>query len=229
MEISGLKKNKKILIISAHPDDEILGCGGLIARIKKTNKIQIVFLTDGVSSRKKDKKNIDIRKKETLKLFNYLKINKPIFFNFNDNQLDSESLLEIVKKIEEVIKKFKPNIVFTHYENCLNIDHQIAYKATITACRPLKKYHFIEQIISYEVPSSTEWMISNKFVFKPNIYLNISKQIDDKIKYLKFYKSELKKYPHSRSIKGIKTVASFRGIASGCKYAEAYILIKKIV
>ena len=229
MEISGLKKNKKILIISAHPDDEILGCGGLIARIKKTNKIQIVFLTDGVSSRKKDKKNIDIRKKETLKLFNYLKINKPIFFNFNDNQLDSESLLEIVKKIEEVIKKFKPNIVFTHYENCLNIDHQITYKATITACRPLKKYHFIEQIISYEVPSSTEWMISNKFVFKPNIYLNISKQIDDKIKYLKFYKSELKKYPHSRSIKGIKTVASFRGIASGCKYAEAYILIKKIV
>ena len=165
-------------------------------------------------------KNIDIRKKETLKLFNYLKINKPIFFNFNDNQLDSESLLKIVKKIEEVIKKFKPNIVFTHYENCLNIDHQIAYKATITACRPLKKYHFIEQIISYEVPSSTEWMISNKFIFKPNIYLNISKQIDDKIKYLKFYKSELKKYPHSRSIKGIKTVASFRGIASGCKYAE---------
>ena len=229
MEISGLKKNKKILIISAHPDDEVLGCGGLIARIKKTNKIQIVFLTDGVSSRKKDKKNIDIRKKETLKLFNYLKINKPIFFNFNDNQLDSESLLKIVKKIEEVIKKFKPNIVFTHYENCLNIDHQIAYKATITACRPLKKYHFIEQIISYEVPSSTEWMISNKFIFKPNIYLNISKQIDDKIKYLKFYKSELKKYPHSRSIKGIKTVASFRGIASGCKYAEAYVLIKKIV
>ncbi len=229
MEISGLKKNKKILIISAHPDDEILGCGGLIARIKKTNKIQIVFLTDGVSSRKKDKKNINIRKKETLKLFNYLKINKPIFFNFNDNQLDSESLLDIVKKIESVIKTFKPNIVFTHYENCLNIDHQIAYKATITACRPLKKYNFIEQIISYEVPSSTEWMISNKFIFKPNIYLNISKQIDDKIKYLKFYKSELKKYPHSRSIKGIKTVASFRGIASGCKYAEAYILIKKII
>jgi len=227
MEISKSKKNNRILIIAAHPDDEILGCGGLIAKYKNKSKIQTIFLTDGVSARGKKNKLIDLRKKECLKLFKFININKPIFFNFPDNKLDSIPLLNIVKKIESVIKKFKPNLVLTHYENCLNIDHKVAYQATITACRPLKKNSFINQIVSFEVPSSTEWKISNKSIFKPNIYIDISKEIKKKINYLKFYKSEIKLYPHSRSTRGVKAVASYRGIISGFNYAEAYLLVRK--
>ena len=227
MEISKSRKNNKILIIAAHPDDEVLGCGGLIAKYKNKSKIQVIFLTDGVSSRKKNNKQMGLRKKECLNLFHFLNLNKPILYNFPDNKLDSIPLLNIVKKIETVIKKFKPNLVFTHYENCLNIDHKIAFQATITACRPLKKYSFIKEIISFEVPSSTEWKISNRHIFKPNIYIDITKEIEKKIKYLKFYKTEIKTYPHSRSSKGVKAVASYRGIVSGFNYAEAFLLVKK--
>ena len=226
MEILKSKKNNKILIIAAHPDDEILGCGGLIAKFKSKNNIQVIFLTDGVSARNKKVGDADLRKKECLKLFKFLNLNRPFFFNFPDNKLDSIPLLNIIKKIESTIKRFKPNLVLTHYENCLNIDHKIAFQATITACRPLKKYNFINQIVSFEVPSSTEWKISNKSIFKPNIYIDISKEIKKKINYFKFYKSEIKIYPHSRSAKGIKAVASYRGIASGFNYAEAFLLVR---
>ena len=220
-------KNKKILIVAAHPDDEILGCGGTIFKLKKNNKIKIIFLTNGVSARSKDQKKIFARKHECEKLFKFLKIGKPIFFDFPDNQLDNFPLLKIIKKIEKILKTFKPEIVFTHFEDCLNIDHQTAFKATLTACRPLKKIS-VKKILSFEVLSSTEWTASKKKSFHPNFYINIDNEIKKKIEALKFYKSELKKYPHSRSVEGIKTLAKFRGISSGNKYAEAFILVRNI-
>ena len=220
-------KNKKILIVAAHPDDEILGCGGTIFKLKKNNKIKIIFLTNGVSARTKDQQKIFTRKHECEKLFKFLKISKPIFFDFPDNQLDNFPLLKIIKKIEEILKTFKPEVIFTHYENCLNIDHQIAFKATLTACRPLKKIS-VKKILSFEVLSSTEWMASKKKSFQPNFYINIDNEIKKKIKALKFYKSELKKYPHSRSAEGIEALAKFRGISSGNKYAEAFVLVRNI-
>ena len=131
-------KQKKILIIAAHPDDEILGCGGTILKNIKTSKIKVIFLTNGISARSSKKKKINERKNESLRLFKYLNLDKPIFFNFPDNQLDKIPLLKIIKKIESVLRKFNPDEVFTHFENCLNVDHQVTYKATITACRPLK-------------------------------------------------------------------------------------------
>lgn len=225
MENFVLKKDK-ILIVSAHPDDEILGCGGTISKIKNTNKIKIIFLTNGVSARSESKKRINLRKKETLALFNYLNLEKPTFYNMPDNQLDKIPILKIIKTIEKEIDKFKPDIVFTHTENCLNIDHVTTYNAVVTACRPVKKRK-IKALITYEVPSSTEWKISKK-KFIPNFYLNIENNINDKIQYLKYYKSELKKYPHSRSTKGVKIYAQFRGMEAGLKFAEAYE-IKKLV
>jgi len=227
MEILKLKKKKKILIVAAHPDDEILGCGGIISKYKSKTEIQVIFLTNGISARDEKNKSIEVRKKECLKLFKFLKLRKPIFLDFPDNKLDSVPLLMIVKKIENLVKKFKPSLIFTHYEHCLNVDHKTAYNATITACRPLKSLSFIKQIISYEVPSSTEWAVSTKNIFKPNMYIDISNEFKNKINYLKFYQSEIKVYPHSRSIKGIKTVASYRGIASGFNYAEAFLLVRQ--
>ena len=220
-------KNKKILIIAAHPDDEILGCGGTIFKLKKKNNIKIIFLTNGVSARSNSEDKILKRKSECEKLFKYLRIGKPTFFDLPDNQLDQLPLLKIVKKVENVIKSFKPEIVFTHYENCLNIDHQITYRATITACRPLKNIS-VKKILSFEVLSSTEWAVFKKKTFQPNYYFEIDNEIKYKIKAMKFYKSELKKYPHSRSLKAIEALAKFRGISSGFKYAEGFVLVREI-
>ena len=187
---SKLIKNEKILIVAAHPDDEILGCGGTIIKLKENNEIQTVFLTNGVSSRSNKKTLISKRRNECMSLFKYLNIKKPIFLNFPDNQLDKIPLLKIVKKLEKVIKSFKPKIVLTHYENCLNIDHQISFKATITACRPLKNVS-VEEILSFEVLSSTDWSLFQKKSFQPNMYFNVTHQIKEKIKALKFYKVKL--------------------------------------
>lgn len=218
---------KKILIIAAHPDDEILGCGGMIIKNLNTSKIKVIFLTNGVSARNLIKKKVKERKNECLKLFKYLKIDKPIFFNFPDNQLDKIPLLKIIKKIENVLRKFNPDEVFTHYENCLNVDHQIAYKATITACRPIKTNN-VKKIFSFEVLSSTEWALFQKKNFQPNYFVNISKIMSKKLDCIKFYKSELRKYPHSRSLEALKSLAKYRGITSGFRYAEAFILVRSL-
>lgn len=224
---SKLLKKNKILIIAAHPDDEILGCGGTILKLKEKNNIRVIFLTDGVSARKSNKKMKNKRKKECLDLFKYLKLDKPYFLNFPDNQLDKIPLLKIVKKIEKILVNFKPNIIFTHFENCLNIDHQIAYKATITACRPLKKSS-VEKILSFEVLSSTDWAAFNNKSFQPNYFVNITNQIKDKIKSISFYKSELRKYPHSRSLKAIETLSRSRGTSAGFKFAEAFFIVREL-
>lgn len=227
MENLQSSKKNKILIIAAHPDDEILGCGGTILKYKEEKNIKIIFLTNGVSSRSKNKKDIDKRKKECLKLFKYLNIEKPVFLNFPDNQLDKIPLLRIVKKIEKIIKNYKPKIIFTHFENCLNIDHQITYKAVITACRPLPSSS-VKEILSFEVLSSSDWAIFQKKQFQPNYFVKIDRQIKEKLKCLKFYKSELKKYPHSRSLNAIEALAKIRGSSSGNKFAEGFIIIRKI-
>lgn len=225
MENLKLKKNK-ILVIAAHPDDEILGCGGTINKLKNSNTIKIVFLTNGVSARSKNKKKENIRKNECLSLMKYLKLPKPVFFNFPDNALDSIPILRIIKKIENLIKKFKPNIIFTHSDNCLNIDHMIAYRATITACRPILP-NIVNLILSFEIPSSTEWKIGrNKF--NPNFYIDIKNDLSEKINCLKFYKSELRRLPHSRSLKGIENVAKYRGLECGKIAAEAFE-IKRLI
>ena len=224
---SKLLKKNKILIIAAHPDDEVLGCGGTILKLKKNNKIKVIFLTDGVSARKTDKRLKNKRKKECLDLFKYLKLDKPHFLNFPDNQLDKIPLLKIVKKIEKILLNFKPNIVFTHFENCLNIDHQISYRATITACRPLKK-NSVEKILSFEVLSSTDWAAFSNKSFQPNYFVNIADQINEKLHSISFYKSELRKYPHSRSLKAIETLARSRGTSSGFKFAEAFFIVREL-
>lgn len=217
-------ENDKILIVASHPDDEILGCGGTLVKLKSENQINVIFMTNGVSSRGKNKKEeIQQRKNSCLNLFRYLSLPEPIFFNFPDNQMDSVPLLKIIKKIEQKIRILKPTTIFTHYSNCLNIDHKITFDAVITACRPINKLS-VRKILSFEIPSSTDWALYKDKNFQPNYFIDISKQINEKIKLIKFYKKELRNYPHSRSVRGIKSLASVRGISCGVKFAESFYL-----
>jgi len=217
-------KNNKILIIAAHPDDEVLGCGGTISKLKHENEINVIFMTNGVSARGKNKlKEIKERKHSCLKLFKYLSIPKPFFFDFPDNEMDKIPLLKIVKKIENKIRLIKPDTIFTHYSHCLNIDHKKTFDAVITACRPVNKLT-VKKILSFEIPSSTDWAMYDGNQFHPNYFIDVSKNIEEKIKLIKFYKDELREYPHSRSYKGIKSLASVRGMSCGVKFAEGFYL-----
>ena len=216
-------KKGKILIIAAHPDDEILGCGGTISKLKDTNDINVLFMTDGVSARGKNKKEIIKRKKACINLFKYLNLPKPIFFNFPDNGMDKIPLLKIIQKIEGKIKIYKPDTIFTHFSHCLNIDHRLTYEAVITACRPINKLS-VKKILSFEIPSSTDWALFKGKNFQPNYYIDISRHLKKKIDLIKFYKQELRNYPHSRSIKSIISLANVRGVSCGVKHAEGFYL-----
>ena len=217
-------KKEKILIVAAHPDDEVLGCGGVISKYRKTCEFSVIFMTNGVSSRSGSNKNkILARKNACLKLFRKIGFSKPIFFNFPDNQMDKVPMLKIVKKLESKIKDIKPNTIFTHYSQCLNIDHRKTFEAVITACRPLSNKS-VKKILSFEIPSSTDWAIFKGKNFQPNYYIDISKHIKNKLNYIKFYKEELRKYPHSRSLNYIKSLASVRGANCGVNFAEVFYL-----
>ncbi len=225
---------KKILVIAAHPDDELLGCGATLFYYKMLGyKIKIVFLGDGESSRDKDEnelsKLIKMRKKQAELVSNKCNFLKPSFGNFPDNKLDNVPFLNIVKFVEKHILLFKPKIILTHFESDLNIDHQLAFKAVITASRPMSKC-FVKKIYCFETPSSTDFNFTrNNFKrFNPNYYIDVSKFIKKKINILNIYKKELKKWPHSRSLKSIANLAKYRGSEIGVKYAEAFVLIREL-
>jgi len=225
----------KVLVFAAHPDDEVLGCGGTMAKIStKGGSVRSIVFSDGVSSRKnnkkKDLKKILDRKNSCILAAKILGSKKPIFGTFPDNELDTIPLLQLVKFVEKYINKYKPNLIFTHFNNDLNIDHQLVSRAVVTACRPQKK-NTVKNILFFEIPSSTEWKIetdSKKGIFNPNWFEEISKTLSKKIKAIKIYKEEIRKWPHPRSTKGIKVLAEWRGATAGYEAAEAFVLGRKL-
>lgn len=223
----------KILVVAAHPDDEVLGCAGTIAKhVFNKDVVDVIFLTNGISSRNYKEKNlqrkIDNRKLSAKKAANILGVNKLFFLDFLDNQLDKHSLLEIIKPLEKLIFKISPNKIYTHHFNDLNIDHQITNKAVVTICRPQKKIA-VKEILFFEIPSSTEWQISkNSNTFNPNWFEDISLYLPKKVLALEAYKDELVKWPHPRSSKGIRALAIWRGASVGYNAAEAFVLGRKI-
>jgi len=221
---------EKILIIAAHPDDEVLGCGGTIARLSKEGfEVYTLILGEGVTSRD-DIRNREKREREIVKLKKQaqevnkiLGVRKVFFFDFPDNRFDTVSFLDVVKTIEKVKNEVKPDIIFTHYERDLNIDHQIAYKAVIIATRPLER-ETVKEIYSFEISSSTEW--SYPLSFSPDIFFDISATIGIKLKALEKYKTELRAYPHPRSLEGIELIAKVWGMKVGLEYAEAFKVVR---
>ena len=218
-----------VLVVVAHPDDETIGCGGSIAKhVSSGDKVFCISMTDGVSSRGnytiKDIKKRELSKKKAEKIlgFKWIKNRKL----FPDNQLDTVKFLEIVKTIEAAKRKIKPTIVYTHFPEDLNVDHRIVAEATLTAFRPTKKN--FDKIFAFEIPSSTDYRYYKKKIFNPNYFNDISKFWIIKKRALLAYRQELKKYPNSRSIKGIETLSKYRGTQNGLKYAEGFMILKQI-
>ncbi len=228
-------KKEKVLIIAAHPDDETLGCGGLIIKLKKKKiNVSVLTLGEGVSARLengkeeslKSLKDRKVREKSFINCLKYLKINNYELHNNHCTKFDKYPLSHFVKIIELTISKLKPTIIITHNPYDTNIDHKITYEAINVACRPSIKSK-LKKIITFEVPCSTH--LSMKNTFKPNLYIDISNEINSKIKAASFYKKEIRNFPFPRSYEGIKTLAKLRGMQSGCNFAEGFYIEREIL
>lgn len=222
--------NKKILVVAAHPDDEVLGCGGTIARLaNKGCEVYTLLLGRGIAARCDDKdcQNLSKETEELRKCANaanrIIGVKEVFDYDFPDNRFDSVALLDIVKVVEEVKNRIKPNIFFTHYEKDLNIDHQITYKAVITATRP-QPDETVKEIYSFEVLSSTER--SYPLSFSPDVFFDISETMDLKLKALGCYKTEMREFPHPRSSEGAELNAKTWGMKVGIEYAEAFKCVR---
>jgi|TARA_B100001964_G_C14188640_1_gene579915 LmbE family N-acetylglucosaminyl deacetylase len=205
-----MRKKKIVLICVAHRDDETIGCGGTIVKhYQNGDKIYCLSFTDGVSARNNIKdKNVIKRKKNSINASKILKF-KWIDHNenFDDNQLDKYPLIKLIKLIEKVKSKINPDIVYTHFIQDLNIDHQIVSRATLTAFRPLKNEK-CKKIIFFEVPSSTDY---SNYVFKPNYFVDITQNWAKKKSALKCYKKEILKQKSSRDLDSLFNLAKIRG------------------
>ena len=227
---------KNILVIVAHPDDEVLACGGTIANhLINGERVVVAILGEGKGSRLNDK-NTNKLKKEVLDLRRecelankILGVHEVIYHNYPDNAFDSIPLLNVIQHIEKLKKKYLPDIVYTHHHADINIDHQITFKAVITAFRPIKN-DYVPYIYSCEVPSATEWQAPNVgFGFQPNVFLDITETLSQKKHALAAYKSELRNYPHPRSIEAIEIIARRWGSVVGFEAAEPFVLVRGII
>lgn len=221
---------KKILVIAAHPDDEILGCGGTMARLaNEGNHVYTVILGEGITSRDntrhRDSREAEIAdlKKQIHDANHLLGVKEVFTFDLPDNRFDSVPLLDVVKIVEQVKEKIKPDIIFTHFENDLNIDHGVTYRAVLTATRPMQG-ETVKEIYSFEVLSSTEWNFP--LSFSPDCFIDITGTVDLKESAMSKYKSELRPYPHPRSLMGIRLQAETWGMKTGLGFAEAFKTIR---
>lgn len=231
---------KKILVVSAHPDDEIIGMGGTLTKLSKKHNISILFLSDGITSRratdhvsspvyevteevyKKMKKQIDLRKTHAKNALKIVGVKKTRFLDLPNNEVDKFPLLKIIKEIEYEIQDSQCEVIYTHHYADLNIDHRIAYEAVITAARPLSGTS-VKSIISFEAISSTDWR--KPYKFNPNMFVDITSELKVKIRAMKAYKNEIRKFPHPRSIETLEAVAKRWGSLYGYKAAEAFEII----
>ena len=220
------QEKNKVLVIASHPDDEVLGTGGSILKmIDEGAEVYVCIATEAVKSLNFSEEEGKKRRKEAVDASNAPGINKTFFLNMPSVHLDTLPIFEIINKLKEIINEIKPSIVFTHYDNDPNQDHQIISKATIVAANPQICNGCIKEVYFYEIPSSTTNALGDSF-FKPNVFLNIDDYIEKKLKILGIYKSEVKKYPHPRSIEGAEIYAKFRGLMCNKKFAEAFMIYR---
>jgi len=222
----------KVLIIAAHPDDDILGCGGSIAKFSKAKQFRVVFLAEGSSCRfdqcDKNHESIieEIRSRNTyaVEALEMLNVDSYKFYDLCCGRLDAIPIIKINKIVEHEISTFQPRTLLIHSEYDNNNDHRIVFRSVMMAARP-SVFRCVEKILSFEVLSSSEWNFEN--AFHPNYFEKLEKNhVENKWKALSCYKSEIKEYPHPRSNEGMLTQARSRGMQAGVEFAEAYRIVR---
>jgi LmbE family N-acetylglucosaminyl deacetylase len=226
---------KRVLRVSAHPDDDILGCGGFIAKyISRDVEFRVVFIAEGTTCRYEYSRINDPGVREACNQRNsqgkqalqVLGVQSMAFYNLPCGRLDQTPIIDINKIIEKEIREFQPDTVFTHSGNDANNDHVVIHRSTIMATRPLPSSS-VKSLYAYEILSSSEWRFTETFL--PSYFEVLDDEhIRLKQAAIEKYETEVQKFPHPRSLEGIITLAKFRGMQCGAKYAEAFSLIRAI-
>ena len=221
---------KKVLVVAAHPDDEMLGCGGTLARLRAAgSQVSVLLLGEGPVSRiggeaaslsaRAESRNSAVRAAASLGITDVR------FAALPDNRFDSVPLLNVIKHVEDIAGAVPPDLVLTHFSGDLNIDHQLTHRAVMTAFRPLPGAGRVT-ILSFEVLSSTEY---SPAAFQPNIYVDVTDFLQAKQNALAAYASEMRPWPHPRSHEAVEYLARLRGSQCGCMAAEGFALCRGVV
>jgi len=222
--------SKTVLVIAAHPDDEVLGCGGTMARhVDAGDAVHVCILAQGLASRGEASSAAFEQLRDDARRANAaLGVASVWFGDFPDNQMDTVPLLSVIKEIESHIARLQPDIVYTHWCGDVNVDHRVVHEAVVCACRPLPG-HSVERLLYFEVASSTEWQTPDSApAFKPNWFTDISDNVDRKLIALAHYDSEMRDWPHPRSFRAVEHLARWRGATIGAEAAEAFVLGRQI-
>ncbi len=218
-----MKKNNDVLIIAAHPDDEVLGCGGaMVKHIENGDDVHVIILAEGMTSRdtnrNREGRSSDLSTlAETAKKANdIIGVTSLHLHDFPDNRMDSLDLLDVVKVIEGFIETYQPSIVYTHHRGDVNIDHTVIHDAVIAATRP-QPGHCVKTVLFFETASSTEWRPAQSLsAFSPNWFVDISgSALSKKLEALEAYTTEMRAFPHARSVKALDYLAKWRGSIIG--------------
>jgi N-acetylglucosamine malate deacetylase 2 len=220
----------KTLVIVAHPDDEVLGCGGVICWHKKNgDDITIVIAGEGITSRysspnagKRSKEYADMRL-QPLNAAKHLGVSKSDICTLGlpDNMFDTVGTIHIVRRLERIVKKIQPDRIYTHFPHDLNRDHQLLASSVL----PLTEKFRIPELFFFETPSSTEWFYPFRMLL--TAYCDITPFMTCKIRAMNVYKTEVRPYPHPRALRSLTIQARAHGIAAGCTYAEAFMCFKQ--
>jgi LmbE family N-acetylglucosaminyl deacetylase len=221
--------------VAAHPDDEVLGCGGTIARHARNGEmVHVLILGEGVTSRSgtRDRQgsaegiaNVGQSARAAHAILGSTDVQ---LLDFPDNRMDGVDVLDVVKAIETFLERVQPGVVYTHFSNDLNVDHRVVSEAVHIACRPLPGTA-VEWLLCFEVASSTEWQIANQSTgFVPNYFVDVTATLDLKTQALSAYGSEMRPWPHPRSLEAVEHLARWRGATVGRQAAEAFMLSRGI-
>ena len=229
-----MSASNRVLVIAAHPDDEILGCGGTAARlVAEGHEVHFAILGEGMTSRHPQRADADADQLATLHrqaqaAAAKVGVKSLVLHKLPDNRLDSMPLLEVVKLVEDVVDDFKPEIIYTHHGGDLNVDHGVIHRAVLTATRPTAGQS-VREIYAFEVPSSTEWAFQCiEPCFRPNVFVEITQTIEVKIAAMECYTTEARKFPHPRSPEALRAIATRWGSVVGCAAAEAFELLRSV-
>jgi LmbE family N-acetylglucosaminyl deacetylase len=225
----------KVLVIAAHPDDEVLGCGATMARlVREGHDVRIAILAEGITSRSRSREDADVRQLSELRdhaqrAANVLGVKTVSFYGLPDNRLDSLPLLEIAQTAEELISEFEPRRIYTHHAGDLNIDHAVVSRAVTIATRPMRDCP-VRELLQFEVASSTEWAFQQfEPAFRPNVFVDVYETVDLKLKAMACYESEARAFPHPRSPEALTAIAKRWGSVAGVEAAEAFQLVRAVL